>query len=297
MEYLPSYKDHIYLAHHGILGQKWGKRNGPPYPLSGGDYTETEWKALKKARKKKYSRYNKKHYDQVIKEGTEMQTLARDPNRTKDADMFYAAYTKQDKDRYNAIFNHKTMQTLYDENGNELGTGKTYKWAIVNKATQDIKVASQDAGAKAVTKLYANDRDFMNFVRDPNRLESYLQKMYVPDGKKYRDVLERMHNDDYTPTDKDLHVLYDMVNCVIPNQTSDVVHQRAKLFKELKQNGYGAVLDINDAINHPLASNSPVIVFDPSSYILANVRQTTMSEVYKSKLTTSGRYALGIYDR
>ena len=23
-----------YLAHHGILGQKWGVKNGPPYPLS-----------------------------------------------------------------------------------------------------------------------------------------------------------------------------------------------------------------------------------------------------------------------
>lgn len=23
-----------YLSHHGIIGQKWGKQNGPPYPLS-----------------------------------------------------------------------------------------------------------------------------------------------------------------------------------------------------------------------------------------------------------------------
>lgn len=29
------YDPHTYfLAHHGIVGQKWGKRNGPPYPLN-----------------------------------------------------------------------------------------------------------------------------------------------------------------------------------------------------------------------------------------------------------------------
>lgn len=39
------------LRHHGILGQKWGKKNGPPYPLGGGDYTVTEQKAIRKARK------------------------------------------------------------------------------------------------------------------------------------------------------------------------------------------------------------------------------------------------------
>lgn len=34
-----------YLAHHGILGQKWGKRNGPPYPLDGSDHSASEKKA------------------------------------------------------------------------------------------------------------------------------------------------------------------------------------------------------------------------------------------------------------
>lgn len=33
------------LAHHGILGQKWGKRNGPPYPLGAGDHSASEKKA------------------------------------------------------------------------------------------------------------------------------------------------------------------------------------------------------------------------------------------------------------
>ena len=34
-----------YLAHHGILGQKWHKRNGPPYPLDAGDHSKSEKEA------------------------------------------------------------------------------------------------------------------------------------------------------------------------------------------------------------------------------------------------------------
>ena len=34
-----------YLVHHGILGQKWGKRNGPLYPLGASDHSVSEKKA------------------------------------------------------------------------------------------------------------------------------------------------------------------------------------------------------------------------------------------------------------
>ena len=286
-----------YLAHHGILGQKWGKRNGPPYPLKGGSYTKTEMNNLVRQRQgKKYGRYNKKHFDQVIKEGTMLQTLARDPNRTDNTDMFYASYTKHDNDRYNALFNHKTEQTLYDENGNEIGTGKTYKWRISNKATKSIKVASRDSGAKAVMDLYENNRDFMNFVRDPNRLQKYVSQMYVPNGGEYARTFKKLQNPNVIPTDRDLKNIYDSMNFVIPNQAKDVVTQRAKLFNALKKQGYSAVLDINDAVNHPIDSNSPIIVFDPSAYVKDSVKQTSMLDVYASKFTTLGRYFLGIYD-
>lgn len=33
------------LSHHGILGQKWGKQNGPPYPLNGSAHSSSEKKA------------------------------------------------------------------------------------------------------------------------------------------------------------------------------------------------------------------------------------------------------------
>ena len=34
-----------YLAHHGILGMRWGKKNGPPYPLGAEDHSTSEKKA------------------------------------------------------------------------------------------------------------------------------------------------------------------------------------------------------------------------------------------------------------
>ena len=38
-----------YLEHHGILNQKWGKRNGPPYPLDRDAHSAAEKKTLSKS--------------------------------------------------------------------------------------------------------------------------------------------------------------------------------------------------------------------------------------------------------
>lgn len=43
--YWPENDYRYYLQHHGILGQKWGERNGPPYPLKANQHSTSENKS------------------------------------------------------------------------------------------------------------------------------------------------------------------------------------------------------------------------------------------------------------
>lgn len=59
--YSALYDSNNYLEHHGVDGQKWGKRNGPPYPL------DSEGKAdLIKQRKAEKKREKKEAIKKVL---------------------------------------------------------------------------------------------------------------------------------------------------------------------------------------------------------------------------------------
>lgn len=292
------------MTHHGILNQKWGVRNGPPYPLGGGDYSAAEKRAIYKKRKSGNSIYNKKHFDEVLKaDKTTLSTLSYDRDRTKDTDMFYATHNVLDKHQYNALFNRPIPQTIYDKDGNPIGTGNFMKYRIDNTIKSDMKVASEDSGAKIFMDLFKQDRDFYNFVTDAERMQSY----FVSDKYKFKGyrevakVLEKMKNSDYTPTSEDLQIVYRMFNYVIPydgagnaRKGNDVTTQRTKFFNACKQAGYGAVLDTNDAIYGGFKAKSPVIVFDMEQVVPKDVYRTKMIDQKFSDLVLVGRKVLGL---
>lgn len=296
--------DEDYLEHHGIKGQKWGVKNGPPYPLKGGDYSESEKREMYKEKKiRKHSRYNRAHVDKTIKTGQTLQTLSYDKDRTKDTDMFYAVYEPGDKVQYGWLFNKKAPQPIYDDDGNEIGTGVFYKYKIRNTATSDIKVASQDSSQEIFNEIYKKDRDFYNFIRDPNRMmalfpDNEWKNKYYGEAKKTFDNLTQNGG---KPSENDMKMLYRLFNYIIPSDGhgnekagQDVAKQRAKFFKEAKKAGYGAVLDTNDAFYaRALRANAPIIVFDMDAIVMKDARRTTVADVMASGLVNFGRTLIG----
>lgn len=291
------------LAHHGILKQKWGVRHGPPYPLGGGDYSPSQRRAIRNKRKAGNSIYNKRHFDEVLKaDKTTLSTLSYDRDRTKNTDMFYATHNVLDKHQYNALFNRPIPRTVYDENGNPIGTGNFMKYRIDNSLKKDIKVASEDSGAEVFRELFKKDRDFYNFVMDEDRMQSYFvsDKYKFKGYREVRQVLEKMKQGDYTPTADELQIVYRMFNYVIPydgagdaRKGKDVTTQRTKFFNACKEAGYGAVLDTNDAIYGGFKAKSPVIVFDMEQVVPKDVYQTKMIDQKFSDLVLVGRKLLG----
>lgn len=292
------------LAHHGILNQKWGVRHGPPYPLGGGDYSPSQRRAIRDKRKFGNSIYNKRHFDEVLKaDKTTLSTLSYDRDRTKNTDMFYATHNVLDKHQYNALFNRPIPRTVYDENGNPIGTGNFMKYRIDNSLKKDIKVASEDSGAEVFRELFKKDRDFYNFVMDEDRMQSYFvsDKYKFKGYREVRQVLEKMKQGDYTPTADELQIVYRMFNYVIPydgagdaRKGKDVTTQRTKFFNACKEAGYGAVLDTNDAIYGGFKAKSPVIVFDMEQVVPKDVYQTKMIDQKFSDLVLVGRKLLGL---
>lgn len=98
-----TYNPESYLSHHGIDGMKWGKRNGPPYPLDEGQKSSAEKRAARKEAKLSYEEKRaRKHklYEELSDEERKKKII-------EDSDAEMAV-------KYNKLFNAQELQLVYN---------------------------------------------------------------------------------------------------------------------------------------------------------------------------------------
>lgn len=152
-----------YLEQSGIPGQKWGLRNGPPYPLSGGQMSSAEKKKgeVSKSAKEKYGEnQNKQKETNPKEEQATPKTLAKPrdvyQNRSNITDKELQAYlTRVNMEKQLKDLSNKQYAAEHPVN--------TFMKECMNDAKDAAKNAAKEYTKKkikeAVTKALENNFD------------------------------------------------------------------------------------------------------------------------------------------
>ena len=291
---MSTYND--YLAHYGVLGMKWGVRKERPTLghktirvksavgestvrkfVSKAGYNSYVSTSKKKARKLvaktanvrtamlyKYSDsnpYAREYVDSVIKKGTKLQTITVNPDY-KIPNRMYASYKPEDTIRYKGRYANLARKRYADGDGND----NVYK--VININTKNINIPSHEKSASVFNDLYKSDKQFKKEVdaafdrwnKTPNGHWANRKKLFakVRSGKA---------------SDREM---YDAFNITL---TDHDYNAPKKFYKQLKNEGYGAIYDMNDSKYGGYKANAPVIIFDTKYVAKQKVDNMPKSEL------------------
>lgn len=151
------------LKHHGVQGQQWGKRNGPPYPLDkeGSERLKAQKKEQKQVEKasKKPSNVRGKFSElqgRTIPKGTKLYRVqAKGENLPNN--MVFAVTNKADIQRIKGI-----TPWLMNARGKKNSDARL----VTLKATEDISIAPMEEVAKIQNDLYKTNKEYRKAVQD-----------------------------------------------------------------------------------------------------------------------------------
>lgn len=211
-------------------------------------------------------RIGQDYCDKIIKSGVTIQNINANENETFKSRAFYGALDKFDKNAYANLYPAEKRDSVEMENALN---GKLHSGVdIFNnqiKVNSNLKRASVNNAQKIFYKKMDSDENFRKNVFKTLRSTQYV------------DISAEK---DYTDKGKHSRKLYDRFNQALatPEMQKSGLHN--EFYNELKKNGYGAILDINDTRYSGYAAigaKNPTIFFDNDK--LDKISKTKISDI------------------
>lgn len=251
MDELWSNNDYrYYLAHHGILGQKWGQKNGPPYPLDAGDHSASEKKAGWK--KSLGGVFKKKNKPQMSLKDLELERKidledANNGRGSKEQSEILRKFAddkyKAGKEYYDSVSGgtpHKEAWAEYKSKMDKLESDKNS--ALDKLKKEDSRLERYKADVKRANEASTDEEhDRLNRIADTrNSLESRSYKSAYGESSWYelsnKNANYRMDDNDDS-TIEALHKIDDDFKS-INSACRDAVSKEIQSFnKQMKQDG------------------------------------------------------------
>lgn len=160
-----AYLNHSFsdeLAHHGILGMKWGVTNGPPYPLKDEDHSAREKRMARKMSRQERAEARKrkkqaKHNLKAQRKAEKAEAIRQKVIKTGDAKQIAKYKGKISNEEYDELFkrlaNEKHLDELTSSQMREIAS----KINSIKNVVSGIKATSD-----AAIDLYNNGADVYN---------------------------------------------------------------------------------------------------------------------------------------
>ena len=254
------------LSHHGILGQKWGKQNGPPYPLDVKDHSASEKKAgWRKSLDESSANPNEGKFQLSDKQKKYIKIGATAVAASLAICGGVYLYTyKQLNPSYLGHYKRISGELLEnyinkfpDDNGVSYKEGTIFK-----RVSSDANADCIKRGATYVSKLFGDKMKYAS--RLPGESWNRGSQMYVHSLKSNTEIK--------APSSREaaklfLHAYPDATQSTFINYITYNIRntdtKTDKFIQELKKHGYNALIDENDYG----WTKAPIILIDPSETI------------------------------
>lgn len=167
------------LYHHGIIGQKWGSRNGPPYPLNSGVS-----KKIKSGHNPKYEKDEKyKKEREKLRSGEDVDTVGSSLFRKKKEKRGLFNKKQKVKDVVDPYESIQEVQHILDEDSKFLDSRKFSSKSLENLTSRFQTEANYN---DALSRRYESENRMMN---------NHKARMSNMQMRKYEKMIRKMEVD------------------------------------------------------------------------------------------------------